>query len=142
MFRAAGILFHRNCAGGPEILLGRRRYNPDKGYWSIPAGRMESSDKGDFSVCAAREACEEFFENSPQVREIIMKRIDKRNFIWFFIPLLYHFRMYFINSDFDIHVRHNHEFHETAWFGIDKLPEKTQAGVKHAVRRMKKLEMI
>jgi ADP-ribose pyrophosphatase YjhB (NUDIX family) len=48
-----GILLIR----GQHLLLVKRKYNPDAGYWSIPGGHLDLGEK--VEVAAVREAYEE-----------------------------------------------------------------------------------
>lgn len=139
MVKGAGILLYRQRDGLMEVLLGRRRYSPDKGSWSIPGGRMEDCDRGDFMDCAIRETCEEFFGSSPQAEALLRESINTLESTTFHIPLLYHYRIYMIHLASDIEVCHNHEFHETGWFPVQNLPRNTQGGVRYALKKMKQL---
>ncbi|UCC21095.1 MAG: NUDIX hydrolase [Promethearchaeota archaeon] len=48
-----GILLIRNN----QLLLVKRKFNPDAGYWSIPGGHLDLGEK--IEVAAVREASEE-----------------------------------------------------------------------------------
>jgi len=48
-----GILLIRDG----QLLLIKRKYNPDAGYWSIPGGHLELGERA--QIAAEREGCEE-----------------------------------------------------------------------------------
>ena len=52
-----GVMMVRNINEIPHLLLIKRKYNPDKGYWSIPGGHLDLGEK--VQVAAVREAYEE-----------------------------------------------------------------------------------
>ncbi|MHA1256173.1 MAG: NUDIX hydrolase [Promethearchaeota archaeon] len=52
-----GVMMVRNINDIPHLLLIRRKFNPDKGYWSIPGGHLDLGEK--VQVAAVREAYEE-----------------------------------------------------------------------------------
>jgi 8-oxo-dGTP pyrophosphatase MutT (NUDIX family) len=47
------------CTSDNTLLIGKRAYNPGKGKWSLPGGRLDGIDKGDLEKCAKRELREE-----------------------------------------------------------------------------------
>ena len=51
-----GVMMVRNINEIPHLLLIKRKYNPDKGYWSIPGGHLDLGEK--VQVAAVREAYE------------------------------------------------------------------------------------
>jgi len=52
-----GVMMVRNINEIPHLLLIKRKYNPDAGYWSIPGGHLDLGEK--VQDAAVREAYEE-----------------------------------------------------------------------------------
>ncbi len=52
-----GVMMVRNIDSIPHLLLIKRKFNPDKGYWSIPGGHLDIGEK--VQEAAVREAFEE-----------------------------------------------------------------------------------
>ena len=52
-----GVMMIRNINEIPHLLLIKRKYHPDKGYWSIPGGHLDLGEK--VQKAAIREAFEE-----------------------------------------------------------------------------------
>ena len=52
-----GVMMVRNIDEIPHLLLIKRKFNPDKGYWSIPGGHLDIGEK--VQDAAVREAFEE-----------------------------------------------------------------------------------
>ena len=52
-----GVMMVRNIDEIPHLLLIKRKFNPDKGYWSIPGGHLDIGEK--VQEAAVREAFEE-----------------------------------------------------------------------------------
>lgn len=52
-----GVMMIRNINEIPHLLLIKRKYHPDKGYWSIPGGHLDLGEK--VQKAAVREAFEE-----------------------------------------------------------------------------------
>ena len=52
-----GVMMVRNINEIPHLLLIKRKFNPDKGYWSIPGGHLDIGEK--VQEAAVREAFEE-----------------------------------------------------------------------------------
>ena len=52
-----GVMMVRNIDEIPHLLLIKRKYNPDAGYWSIPGGHLDLGEK--VQDAAVREAFEE-----------------------------------------------------------------------------------
>ena len=52
-----GVMMVRKVNKIPHLLLIKRKYNPDKGYWSIPGGHLDLGEK--VQKAAIREALEE-----------------------------------------------------------------------------------
>ena len=52
-----GVMMVRYIDDIPHLLLIKRKYNPDKGYWSIPGGHLDIGEK--VQEAAVREVFEE-----------------------------------------------------------------------------------
>ncbi len=52
-----GVMMVRNINEIPHLLLIKRKYNPDAGYWSIPGGHLDLGERVEHA--AVREAYEE-----------------------------------------------------------------------------------
>lgn len=46
--KGAAILIYKIKNDNIEILLGKRKYFPNVGFWGIPGGKMEDIDENDF----------------------------------------------------------------------------------------------
>ena len=138
MYKGAGILFIKKEEKQYFVSLGKRTVSPQKGYWSIPGGRMSVKDDCDFWKCAVRETKEEYFNNSGTalLKSNLELKIDKKTRIT--IPFFFEFHTFLIDSTgFDVDFCHNYEFSEVRWFSIGSLPEKTHFGVKYSLAMFK-----
>ena len=52
-----GVMLVRDISEIPQLLLIKRKYNPDAGYWSIPGGHLDLGER--IENAAVREAYEE-----------------------------------------------------------------------------------
>ena len=134
MYQGAGILFLKKINGQIYISLGKRTINPQKGFWSIPGGKMSHSDNRDFLLCAWRETKEEYFHKRPDE----FSRISNINYIKesrFTVPFIFEYRTFLVDlSDIDIKFYHNWEFSLVDWFELRNLPEKTHPGVRYSLQ--------
>lgn len=141
-YRGGGVLYYtRGPSGSVEILLGLRKYNPNKNTWSIPGGGLEFADSQDLVRCALREAREEGFSghamveaalSAAQSRELMAPgsssvRIRLPFFDWrtLLVELLH---------KPDAWPRRILEFSRAEWFSVKSLPPHTHLGVRYALR--------
>ncbi len=160
-YKGAGILFvFSEQKGTYEILLGKRRCRPHRGYWDIPGGGMSRRrDEGGFLNCARRETCEEFMGypecGSPDecrkrfekcLKGCIPSSFDVQNpprtvvKIPFFEFHTYLFPLTGKPENFPIL---NCEFTRDSWCNVEKLPErpeKVHPGVRYSLWRFSDLK--
>lgn len=139
MYQGAGILFIKNQEGKTLIGLAKRAIHHQKNHWSIPGGKMDAKDQGDFFRCALRETREELFAGLPEE----MAKIEQLRPIGsasISIPFTFKWKTYFYDvGDSVLSTRLNFEFSEFAWFESNKLPEKTHYGVVYALWKLRNL---
>lgn len=142
----AGILFYLRDASEPDrVLLGKRRYSPQKGCWSVPGGGMSRRDDGDRWTCARRETEEEFCAGLPlndALRGFLPSVINWppeccRIQIPFFDYSTYLCRL---NAEPPRWPILNHETIEVRWFSVRDLPSRTHLGVRYALRTLARVK--
>lgn len=110
--KGAAIIIYRRKNNEIEVLLGKRKYFPNIGYWNIPGGKMEDIDNNNFKNTAIRE-CEEETGIKVESNLILLQEIRDNNFIW-------NTYLYEVNSDT------NNLFIEEVinsnWFNVNNLP--------------------
>ena len=120
-YHGAGILFWTiDGQGQPFVLLGKRKYNPQRGYWSIPGGGWDEADsfveKGqlDYRETALRESREEigFAVDNP----------EKLAYLWSRHLPFFHFVVYAHQLSGKREVVRYQEFSQVKWFPTDSLP--------------------
>jgi 8-oxo-dGTP pyrophosphatase MutT (NUDIX family) len=136
-YRGAGVLVACRGPAGYEVLLGRRRIRPFRGYWSIPGGRREARDRT-FVEAALRELSEELCGDQP-VERFLAEHLPAG----FAAPALpehshrtpylseWHTFLLVLTSKIDparLSVP-NHEFSAADWFPVEKLPDPSHPGV-------------
>ncbi len=110
--KGAAILIYRIKNDNIEILLGKRKYFPNIGFWGIPGGKMEDIDENDFKKTAIRECLEEtgiIIKNNL----ILIEEIRDNKFIW---------NTYLSQVPYYVENKFIEETLESDWFNIDKLP--------------------
>ena len=131
-YKGAGILFYKRVGKEVFISLGKRTIRPQKGYWSIPGGKMNDQDENDFRSCAIRETKEEYF--SCKAIRFPINTVDREAKCSIIIPWFFEYHTYFANvSGPDISFNPNWEFSKVEWFSIKRLPAKTHIGVRYAL---------
>ena len=139
MYQGAGILLIKKQDGKTLIGLAKRAIHPQKNYWSIPGGKMDAKDQGDFLRCALRETKEELFAGLPNEMAKIehLKPIGSASIS---IPFTFRWKTYFYDvGDSVISTQLNFELSEFEWFDSNHLPEKTHYGVVYALLKMRLL---
>jgi 8-oxo-dGTP diphosphatase len=112
----------RSGAGGPELLLIRRRKPPFAGLWALPGGKVHDEEGETVEQAAARELCEETgLRLSPKqiVRGIVGLFADPgrdpRGRVVSFAFL--------VRVPEGTTVCAGDDAAEAAWFGLDALPK-------------------
>jgi len=107
---AAGVILVEN----DEVLMVRRKFEPKRGMWSLPAGFLESDE--DVEECAVRETKEETNLDIEIVRLLNAYSAfdDPRTAV---VLLIY------IGKRVGGEVRPGDDASETAFFHLDRLPE-------------------
>jgi 8-oxo-dGTP pyrophosphatase MutT (NUDIX family) len=138
MYRGAGILFVRKEEGKTMVLLGKRTIRPQKNYWSLPGGKMDYRDEGDFFRCALRETGEELFSGMSGEFEKV-KNMQAFGSAGIYLPF-FNWKTYFFDlSQLELEFRHNFEFSEIGWFDGQSLPEKTHYGIVYALWKLRSI---
>lgn len=144
-YRGAGILFAANDSSGmPNVLLGKRKFRPYAGYWSIPGGAMEPIDGGDFRNTAAREIFEETInvKSLVDIQQQIRQRLSSSPEIRGSIPFVFDWRTYLLTlsqmPDIRLWPNTDHwqnEFSGFGWFAVNEVPRPLHPGLGRAIRR-------
>ena len=132
-YRGAGVLLLCQRRGDPTlVLLGRRRYAPNRGALSIPGGGMEPQDRGDYVTCGRREALEEL----PGI-EMLMPNEASGERVRLFIPGLFHWItvVYVIDHAPTVSTwlqgpTPEFERQSIGWYPTTKLPREVHWGVR------------
>ena len=75
LYKGAGIAVFIHNGDDFELLLGKRKYNPDKNKWSIPGGGLEESDES-FLDGAKREFQEELNYNFDNIKTTLVTTVS------------------------------------------------------------------
>lgn len=135
-YKGAGVALFKKMNGEYQILLGKRKYKPQAGKWSIPGGGYESYDTTLFNT-ALRETQEEIGV------DVLKAAINKKPVVFrcnliFFIWETY---MYEVVSDFPIPKRF-HEFSEMRFIPLQELGKyKLAWGVKQEINTFLKMSV-
>lgn len=120
-YHGAGILFWtKETKDQLFVLLGKRKYNPQRGKWSIPAGGWEKEDsydgkgKPDYCQTAIRESREEI--------KIFVDNLENLTYLWSRHLPFFHFVVYAYQLSEQVDVVRYQEFSEVKWFPVDVLP--------------------
>ncbi len=110
--KGAAILIYKVNNTKIEVLLGKRKYFPNIGYWGIPGGKMEIPDNNNFENTAIREC---FEETGIRVTKdlILLEEIRDNKFIW---------NTYLCEVASNEENLFKEEVLESAWFDVNKLP--------------------
>lgn len=83
-YKGAGIaIFTKNEDGEYSILLGKRKYNPGKGKWSIPGGGYEVKKDKNLFITAVRETMEETGIDMNLIAKDLKPIVCKFHFVFF-----------------------------------------------------------
>ena len=135
-YKGAGVALFKKMNGEYQILLGKRKYKPQAGKWSIPGGGYESYDTTLFNT-ALRETQEEIGV------DVLKAAINKKPVVFrcnliFFIWETY---MYEVISDFPVPKRF-HEFSEMRFIPLQELRKyKLAWGVKQEINTFLKMSV-
>lgn len=114
-YKGAGILLFRSIGNGYEVFLGKRKYNPGRGKWSIPGGGKETYDK-DYRACAERELWEE--------TGIDLNQIDHMDCEEFRISIPYfHWSTFIVMTKGCFPIPRPREFYELDWIRLEDIKE-------------------
>lgn len=110
--KGAAILIYRRKNDEIEVLLGKRKYFPNIGFWGIPGGKMEDKDNNNFEQTAKREC---FEETGIDINNnlILLDEIRDNKFIW---------NTYLAQVDQNTTNIFKEEVLESAWFNVKALP--------------------
>ncbi len=135
-YGGAGVLFYRSEVEIVEVLLGKRRYRPYAGHWSVPGGRSERSrHNGELEsplATALRETEEEIgvrFPVSGRGEELSQVRLS--------VPGIFSFSTFVLPYPSHARMHCGHEFTRLEWFPLHSLPEPLHHGVMRAVRKLR-----
>ena len=132
-YKGAGVALFKKMNGEYQLLLGKRKYRPQAGKWSIPGGGYESYDKTLLNT-ALRETQEEIGVDVLKAA-IIKEPVEYRCNLIFFVWATY---MYEVDSDFPVPKRF-HEFSEMKFIPLQELGKyKLAWGVKKEIKKFLK----
>jgi len=136
-YHGAGILFwHRAEDGQVSVLLGLRKYNPQKGMWSIPGGKWEAQDsyedtmKPNYKAAAVRETWEEI--------RVRVENPEMLTLLWSMHVPFYHFEVYACQLPEKRAIAPYQELSELKWFSVDSLPKDSVGFVRLEVAALKR----
>jgi 8-oxo-dGTP pyrophosphatase MutT (NUDIX family) len=136
-YHGAGILFwHRAEDGQVSVLLGLRKYNPQKGMWSIPGGKWEAQDsyddtmKPNYKAAAVRETWEEI--------RVRVENPEMLTLLWSMHVPFYHFAVYACWLPEKRAIAPYQELLELKWFSVDSLPKDSVGFVRLEVAALKR----
>lgn len=110
--KGAAILIYKTIDDKIEVLLGKRKYYPNIGYWNIPGGKMESCDNESFEKTAIREC---FEETGIKITDklYLLDKIRDNKFLW---------NTYLYRVDKKTNNLFKEEVTQSDWFDIKTLP--------------------
>lgn len=128
-YHGAGILFwHKDDAGQLYVLLGVRKYHPQKGMWSIPGGKWEAEDsyngnmKPNYQAAAVRETWEEI--------RVRVEDPEQLAFLWSMHMPFFHFVVYACRLPEKRTIVPYQELSELKWFPVGSLPAESVGFVR------------
>ena len=127
--KGAAILIYRVNNNDIEVLLGKRKYFPNIGFWGIPGGKMEEKDNDNFENTARRECYEEtgIIVNKPL---ILLDKIRNNKFIW---------NTYLAQVDKNTTNLFKEEVLDSSWFSINNLPSPLVDLLEDQIKRAKSI---
>ena len=135
-YKGAGVALFKKMNGEYQILLGKRKYKPQAGKWSIPGGGYESYDTTLFNT-ALRETQEEIGV------DVLKAAINKKPVVFRCNLIFFRWEtyMYEVVSDFPIPKRF-HEFSEMRFIPLQELGKyKLAWGVKQEINTFLKMSV-
>lgn len=141
-YQGAGLLIATRTEKGWEVLLGKRRRTPFRGYWSIPGGKHEMNDSC-FQDTACRETAEEICDHKPveeYFRDCLKDDFDRSQMPAHrhLIPFLSEWHTFLLvlservpPGRFSVP---NYEFSTIDWFPLKRPPNPTHPGVLLSAR--------
>lgn len=140
-YHGAGVIFYVRSKDKTEILLGKRRIEPDYGKYSLFGGGFSPRKDKTLFDTAMREAREEtgFHETAEQALNTCSTNdcCLSINFLW-----LFKWQTYLVElphkpdiTEWPVQKSYSYEFSEVHWFDVVKLPENTHGGIKHAIKK-------
>lgn len=137
-YRGAGCLLAVVDEGCAWVYLGKRRYNPGRGKWSIPGGAAERPRDGRRWESSWETARRETREET-QIDPALLDRGPRDGWphisIWF--PG-FRWRTYIVRLDRKPNLKPCHEFTEARWFRVDELPTTLTFGMRKALRLLRR----
>ena len=131
-YQGAGIMLIKKSVDGYSVLLGKRKYNPGKGKWSVPGGEKETYDS-DLLCCAKREFREELGVRAEDIVKDSKPIVCKIKIPFFFNWQTF---IYEIDSDWTFSSERIHEFTELKFIPFSELKNYRLAfGVKTEIRK-------
>jgi 8-oxo-dGTP pyrophosphatase MutT (NUDIX family) len=147
-YRGSGILFSApDSAGTMCVLLGKRLFRPFAETWTIPGGRMESLDGGDYRRCAAREAFEETvgLPKLDSIRSKMLQRLRRSKVRRLHVPFLFDFSVFLLPLSFmpalDLWPHPTgwqREFSDFNWFSLNHLPDPLHPYLANSIMNLKR----
>ena len=134
-YGGAGVLFYREKGDTVEVLLGKRRYHPYAGHWSVPGGRGERNRHTGSAETpletALRETAEEIgvrFRVNGSGAELPRVRL--------YVPGIFTFTTFILPYPSHATAYCGQEFTRLEWFPLRSLPSPLHHGMMRAVREL------
>ncbi len=136
MYRGAGMLLYRTTDSGIEVLLGKRKYNPFQGPWTVPGGGIERHRSTGMLQEPLRAAIREVSEEIGVRTDIPDTETIPRTTLR--IPGFFVFHTFIAPMPEGVTPQPLHEFHELKWFAVSELPKPLHIGVRSSIRKLRK----
>ena len=129
-YKGAGVALFKKIDNEYAILLGKRKYKPGVGKWSIPGGGYESKEDLTLFMTAKRELQQETDIKLLKIINIKGPIVWRRNWLFF----RWETYMYEVAPDFPVPT-HYHEFSEMKFIPLNELGKyKLAFGVKSEIK--------
>ncbi|NLK13131.1 MAG: NUDIX hydrolase [Spirochaetales bacterium] len=137
-YHGAGILIWRkNIHGKTEVLLGLRKYNPQRGKWSIPGGGWDEKKDGVEAGTTPNYRATAIRETQEEIR-LSIDNVDDLTHLWQIHIPAYYFRVFAYNMTKKKDIVCHAEFSQLRWFPVDSLPDNVACFVRSQVSSLMK----
>ncbi|TVR02300.1 MAG: NUDIX hydrolase [Spirochaetaceae bacterium] len=134
-YGGAGVLFYRVKGETVEVLLGKRRYRPYAGHWSVPGGRSERNRNTRNTETPLATALRET-EEEIGVRFCLNGSGEELPRVRLCVPGIFSFTTFILPYPSRARAYCGQEFTRLEWFPLHSLPTPLHHGVMRAVREL------